>query len=336
MNQTMVGDDDSKGDDEKESDGGEVSSPASQDHHNHQHPFTEGEELEAEKREIEVEGGQIDSEAKPSVSQDNHSHQHSFTEGEVEEVEKREIELEGIVQMDRELKPAHESESKDIKIEYVEPERKTHEKGSWESSSSSSDDESQVEKNVLLVVTAPVVDSASQVVNQVMDCNSLEDSRSSFVETALVVDLDHVSSFDEVIHQNGSASVDKSVNCDVVQSVLKENGEKKLPLLDGNVRFSPVVLDLGSQEKENVVVSKSDENAVASSDATQQNRDKLLPSYDAPRSDNSNGVEHAKDSEVHENCSDSQPLVASAPQLVQTTSWKSCCGLFELFTDSSR
>lgn len=31
-----------------------------------------------------------------------------------------------------------------------------------------------------------------------------------------------------------------------------------------------------------------------------------------------------------------KPQVASAPQTVQTTSWKSCCGIFELFTGSNR
>ncbi|GMP44872.1 hypothetical protein CsSME_00013620 [Camellia sinensis var. sinensis] len=47
----MVGDDDPKVHDEKESDGGGAGSLASQDHHNHNHPFTEGDEEEMKNRE---------------------------------------------------------------------------------------------------------------------------------------------------------------------------------------------------------------------------------------------------------------------------------------------
>ncbi|CAK9163652.1 unnamed protein product, partial [Ilex paraguariensis] len=57
--------------------------------------------------------------------------------------------------------------------------------------------------------------------------------------------------------------------------------------------------------------------------------------YNAPGADTSNGAEHLKDPEVPE-CSDIQPLGDSALRPVQTTSWKSCCGLFELLTGSNK
>lgn len=59
MNQNMAGDENVKHQDDKESDVGEVSSPASQDHHRQQNLLTEGEEEEIEKearveREIKI------------------------------------------------------------------------------------------------------------------------------------------------------------------------------------------------------------------------------------------------------------------------------------------
>ncbi|TKY73010.1 hypothetical protein E2542_SST01757 [Spatholobus suberectus] len=48
------------------------------------------------------------------------------------------------------------------------------------------------------------------------------------------------------------------------------------------------------------------------------------------------GAEHVKDSDTPE-CSENQPIVASAPHVVQkTSSWLSCCGLFEALLGSSR
>uniref|UniRef100_A0A5B6Z2Y1 Putative enolase-phosphatase E1 n=1 Tax=Davidia involucrata TaxID=16924 RepID=A0A5B6Z2Y1_DAVIN len=350
---SQQGDDDLKTHDEKESDG-EVSSPTSQDHHNDQHPFAEGEEEELEKRENASSARSFVTEMKPIEAVNNDG----------ESTQKVAIE-EAVVQIDSNLKPEDDSESKNVSIEYVELSR---EGGS--SSSSSSDDESHiVEKNIVVmesgelkegaynsreltegaynsvsesatfVDSVKLVDSLSEVVTKVTDSVPVGEAYNSVVETATFVDSDKVSLSEEMVQVTESESVENFVTSDVVELGLKENGKKMLPSEDESTGVSSVMTDLGSQNKEDKVVSTPNENAAASSNAmgfaAQENEDKLLLSFNAPRVDTSIGVEHIKDSGIPES-SDSQTQVASAPQAVQTTSWRSCCGLFEVLTGSNR
>uniref|UniRef100_A0A5B6Z4T1 Putative enolase-phosphatase E1 n=1 Tax=Davidia involucrata TaxID=16924 RepID=A0A5B6Z4T1_DAVIN len=345
----MVGDDDLKTHDEKESDGGEVSSPGSQDHHNHQHPFTEGEEEEVEKKEDTSSARSFVTENKPMGAVTNDG----------ESIQKVAIE-EGVVQIDSNLKPEDDSESKNVSIEYVE---ELHHGGSsregGSSSSSSSDDESHVfEKNIVVLESkdgdydsvsesAPFVESVkpvsslSEVVTQITDCVPVGEAYNLAVETAPVVDSDKVSLSEEVVQvtETESAPIENFMASDVVELGLKKDGERMLTSVEEGTGVSSVVMDLGSQNKEDIVVSTSDQNAAASLDAmgfaAQENEDKLLVSFNASRVDTNNGAEHIKTSGIPES-SDSQPLVASAPGARQTTSWKSCCGLFEVLTGSNR
>ncbi|KAA8519571.1 hypothetical protein F0562_013805 [Nyssa sinensis] len=351
------GDDDLKTHDEKESDGGEVSSPMSQDYHSEQHPFTEGEEKEVEKREDVSSARSFVTENKPmeAVNDDGES------------AHKVAIE-EAVVQIDSKLED--DSESKNVSIEYVESVKELHDVGSSReggsssssssSGSSSSDDESHVfEKKVVVVESGEategpynsvsesatfvdsvkLVDSLSEGVTQVTDNVPTGEAYNSVVETAAFVDSDKISLSKEIIQVTESAPVENFVTSDVVESELKENGKKFLLSVDESIGVSSIVMDMGSQNKEDKVVSRSDENTAPSSDAlgfaAQENEDKLLLSFNAPRVDTSISAEHIKDSEIPES-SDSQPLVASAPQAVQTSSWKSCCGLFEVLTGSNR
>ncbi|TYG48698.1 hypothetical protein ES288_D10G036300v1 [Gossypium darwinii] len=55
----------------------------------------------------------------------------------------------------------------------------------------------------------------------------------------------------------------------------------------------------------------------------------------SPPAEASNVTEKTQDSESHDH-SKKQPLVASTPPAVQTTSFLSCCGLFDVLTGSGR
>ncbi|KAE9587630.1 hypothetical protein Lal_00021885 [Lupinus albus] len=61
--------------------------------------------------------------------------------------------------------------------------------------------------------------------------------------------------------------------------------------------------------------------------AMKKNEDKVYPG--------SHSSQHVDDSDTLE-CSENQPLVASAPRVIQKASWLNCCGLFEVLTGSSR
>ncbi|KAL1562606.1 hypothetical protein AAHA92_05170 [Salvia divinorum] len=58
--------------------------------------------------------------------------------------------------------------------------------------------------------------------------------------------------------------------------------------------------------------------------------ERLSLSYNAPIATHDKGADLVKDSGVTE------PLLVPPPRPMKTTSWKGCCGLFELFTDSDR
>ncbi|KAM7500622.1 hypothetical protein LguiA_025036 [Lonicera macranthoides] len=285
--------------DEKESDGGEGSSPASQDHSTHQHPFTEQEEdQEVEKREDP-----------PSVQ--------SFLSESLRGGEPRE--RQGCVRIEKELKSDEGFESKNVIIEWG---KELHDGSSSGSSSSrSSDDESRIlDKKIVVVETATPVDSVKLVEPLSEAVTQANDS--------VPVDV------------NKSVSGDSIMNSSVVVGLgLKDNGKQKLPSLDQNIRVSPVT-GFMSKKEEDEVVSTSNEQATSSLDAndsvsaTQVDEDRPLLSVNASKVGTSNGQEHARYSET--DCSVNEPLIASAPQTVQKTSWKGCCGIFELFSGSNR
>ncbi|KAI3466785.1 hypothetical protein Pfo_023448 [Paulownia fortunei] len=139
------GGDDVKNQDDKESDVGEVSSPASQVHHSHQNILTEGEEEEIE------EGDNISN--PPSVEGVN-----------IEVADEPNIVVEEtVVPVERKYKIEDESDKKDGRFEHDDTARKSYNggsSGSSSNSSSSSDDESHSIKSGQAVDDiAPVVDS---------------------------------------------------------------------------------------------------------------------------------------------------------------------------------
>ncbi|KAL8113161.1 hypothetical protein AgCh_020472 [Apium graveolens] len=283
-------------------------------------------------------------------SKDQHSSEHSFPEGDGKEVEKREgnssgqlvvggvtsgenVKTEGgIVQIEWELKSEEDYGSKEESIKSKE----VHTGGSSGSSSSSSssnssrsssDDESNVEKKTEIIEARQPVDSSSKAASQVVT-DMLAGENVSEVTPG------KASLTEEVVQVNGSASSGHPMTSNGgYKGKIQENSNEGLPRSDNTV-IPSVPMDLGSSKKEDKIVSTSEENPPQDS-ATEEKDDKLLLSFNAPSVHTSNGADHIRESESPE-CSDSQPLVVSAPQVVQKASFKSCCGIFDFFTSSDR
>ncbi|KAI8569001.1 hypothetical protein RHMOL_Rhmol02G0245100 [Rhododendron molle] len=326
------GDDDLNMQDDRES--GEVSPHTSEDHHNHQNPSTEGkEEEEIEQREDNATVRSIVPESVPMLEIDSKE----------ESTQKMVMDVSNIIQIDWDLKPDDDSDNENAGIDYVESVKESRGvSGSSNSSGSnkSSDEKSHyVEKNGVVKESGePKVDDPKPTarddfleLNQAGDgfpvINDLDvkvpkgdacDPRT--VNSVKPVDLpglpqvkDGASITEAYNSVAGTVPVDQrehvseerlnvdelpaenAMSSNQFQSGLKENGQNE------GSGISPVVMDMGSQLNEEKVDSTA---------------------------------EHTKDSVMSE-CSDSQPLVASAPRPVQTTSWMSCCGLFEVFTGGS-
>ncbi|KAH9749263.1 hypothetical protein KPL70_005314 [Citrus sinensis] len=292
-----LGNDDPKSQDERESDGGEAGSPASQDHHNHQHPFQEG-NGELEKRD-------------PTPVRSSDSERKSMAE-----VAQG---LEDAVNIGREVKTEDDSGSQSINIRHVEFVKESH---GGSSSSSSSDNESQVcekraashngENNPADLFPKEVIQGNEKA--------SLVEADNSAVETAptghSVEPL--ITESEEVIHVTQGDLVEISAVPDVVES-LKENKESKRneekgnPFVEDNNGTSPTVVET----------------------VTNENEGKILPTSVTPTDEISNVGESTRDSKIPD-CSENQPFIASAPRVEQRTSWMSCCGLFDVLTCSSR
>lgn len=269
----LLGNDDPKSQDERESDGGEAGSPASQDHHNHQHPFQEG-NGELEKRD-------------PTPVRSSDSERKSMAE-----VAQG---LEDAVNIGREVKTEDDSGSQSINIRHVEFVKESH---GGSSSSSSSDNESQVcekraashngENNPADLFPKEVIQGNEKA--------SLVEADNSAVETAptghSVEPL--ITESEEVIHVTQGDLVEISAVPDVVES-LKENKESKRneekgnPFVEDNNGTSPTVVE--------TVTNENDDG-------------KILPTSVTPTDETSNVGESTRDSKIPD-CSENQvfPLV---------------------------
>ncbi|KAI8525769.1 hypothetical protein RHMOL_Rhmol13G0255800 [Rhododendron molle] len=199
-----------------------------------------------------------------------------------------------------------------------------------------------------------------------------EEPSNLLMKTIPPISLENVS--EEVVHPNDSTPVENPECSGDFESGLKENGENEgsgvsqvvmdtgsqlvndSTLMEnpacscglesgliengkiGTSGGSPVLPDAESQPKEDVVSPSTVKYIVASSvaigSAVKEDKERLMLSSSVPPLENSNGAENDKDQMTTE-CSDSRPLVASAPQPVHKTSWISCCGVFELFRASN-
>ncbi|KAL8507240.1 hypothetical protein ACS0TY_017962 [Phlomoides rotata] len=293
------GGDDAKHQEDKDS---EVSSPASQDHHSQHNLLTEGEEEEIDKREKDLN--------LPSV------------EGtKIEAGDERNIVVEGAEE---------ESSEKNGRFEHDETSRKSYDGGSsgssGSSSSSSSDDESHGTKsNQAVVHITPIVDSVKVADTfsgehvEAIDSTHVEGPSSSIIENVTPVVSEKIP---EKAKLDMSSPANNSAVPPIVESVFSANGEKKQSSVEEQVGVSEASNDAASHEKEAIIPSVEN--------IAQENNDQLNLSYNEPAAAADNGRDAEKDSGVTE------PLLVPAPHAEQTTSWKSCCGLFELFSGSGR
>ncbi|KAL2475092.1 Uncharacterized protein Adt_35828 [Abeliophyllum distichum] len=277
------GDDVLKHQDDKETDGGEVSSPASQDHNSHQQHFTEEEE--------EVEKGEDTS-------------NFVFIEGVKNEGVKEQkmvAEEKSVVQVEKELKHEHESGKKDVMIEYDELPEKSYDGGvsgsssSNSSNSSSSDDESRgFEKNKDTVHDASVdlakaADSLSERPAEVFHGALVEQAGNSVVQTCPVVGLEKVSLLNEEVQVNTGAPLDISKT----SPVLKENVEE-LKAADESFVFSAGgtngVSDMEVVEATVQPAETADATSDANECAAQGTDDKLTLSYNVAENKKDSGV----------------------------------------------
>ncbi|GMY37834.1 muscle M-line assembly protein unc-89 [Fagus crenata] len=326
------GNDDLKSQDGKESDGGEVSTPASRDLDSDHNSFNEGnEELEE----------QDPSSIRSFVAEDK------SMEGvpiDVEGEQKIGSEDDGAVKIERELKSDDNSERKNGIFEHIESTKQAHNRDDQSSSSSSSsDDETRViekkkEEAYNSVVEASSYDDLVKPVNcsleevtQVTENALVGETVKSIAESVPLIDTVEsvVSVSKEKIHITESAPVENPVIGDLGESGSKES-EKNFSL---KLNEAPaVVTDLALKKTEDKVFPLSDETVQAHLNVVESvsngYEDTILPSSSAPVAATSNGAAYVSDSEIPE-CSENEPLVAPAPQVVRRTSWLSCCGLFD-------
>ncbi|KAF8391136.1 hypothetical protein HHK36_023437 [Tetracentron sinense] len=293
------GNDDLKSYNEKESDGGEVSSPTSQAHQHHQLAQEEGEE----KRESSSVGSVVTVDHKPMEGSTNGEGEGTQKVEPEEEVLwvvrelKPEDDSEGTQNVEpeeevlwvvSELKPEENSESQNFSIEHVGSVKESHDVGSPEDSRSL-DNSSSDEESGLVDKNPPVMEQGKLEVevffNSDMDTAPLADSVVPVVsmseEATLVVE---------------ATPVEIPGASDVIELVSEEKEVKMLPPSDENTGVSPGLLDLTMKENEDKMLPLSDENTGVSSSVM----DKLLQQSDAPSVETSNGGEHSKKSEIPE------------------------------------
>lgn len=300
------GSDDGRHRDGKDSDVCEVSSPmASQDPHNQQNTsIEEGEEVIHAEKIVPTDGGvKIDAADKSVIA--------------AEEV--------NVTSANREVGIEDDSSKEDVRLEHKEGATKgscdgasSRSSSSSSSSRSSSDDESHgIKSSQAVEDIAPVVDSVTVT-------HFLSESK---VETSDSVVPDKVPSLDQKVEVDINP-----VALSSVKSVVEETGEKETSCFEDKVIISTSAPDTALEPKEEATIH-SIENISTISDpkeecVLQATDDQLIVSYNAPATIAENGANNIVDSGVTE------PMVRTAPRSVQTTSWKSCCGLFEVFAGS--
>ncbi|XP_073156919.1 uncharacterized protein [Henckelia pumila] len=263
------------------------------------------------------------------TSQDHNGHQDLLTEGGEEEIEKGEntshtpaeeslktkdseepsivVEDDVVVPVDREF----EIEDKSSKKADGNSSRSSSRSSSGNSSDSSSDDESHcIKKGEAAKDIAPVLElgngneSFSAVPAENIVGAEIDDGVDSVVENFPTEELKNISTLGDKVE------TDTSISPFIIEPI--ESEEKRLGFVEDN-GSSTVIMDVPLKRKD-----ESIENIVApdiKECVTQESHDI--------------GVELEKDSGVTE------VLLVPAPRPVQTT-WKSCCGLFEVFSRSGR
>ncbi|KAF9672563.1 hypothetical protein SADUNF_Sadunf11G0055200 [Salix dunnii] len=283
--------------DERESDCGEVGSPVSQDQHNHQHPFNEG-NGDSEK------GG-------PSPA-NSFAHQNKPIEGvpgDAEGSHKVEPEDNSAVKIEREVNSEQNVESKDI-IEHVDCRKESHDEDDRSSSSSSSSNESQVFENKSNEANDEEKEkeagSFPNEVKQIPENEKLvkEVNNNSVVETVSAVYLVNpvvpISETGVLVME--SVQVENSEVLEVVESGFEENENRFLDISNEVVEVSPTIV-VPNKNKDKVFPT-SDENVGASSNVVGSsvygNLGKTSASSDSHSTGTGNGADENKDTDALE------------------------------------
>lgn len=369
---SFPGEEDLKRDD-KESDS-EGSSPASQDYQNHQNQFTEGEVEDGEKqlddshdrsveenefngvkhegKEVEIvgneEGGLVQVERELKVECESESQKISVENAET------------MIESNRGGLQRSSSSSSSSVEKYDVADKNDVVVDDAPTVELVKDIESLLDKNSIVVDDAPAVEL-------VKDNESLPDEQVAdiLVETTSACDLDKAAISEDIVQVTTSASDADNVIASAVEPVVKEKGEENLCVVDEKDTASDTVVEnwkenLGaivdkatiSEVLMETVSEKRDETATAAScdasaissgntlentdakaSAILENEEKIEAPHSIPKIDASVSAD-VKESPARE-CHDHQ-LTALPSRPVQTTSWKSCCGLFELFAGSNR
>ncbi|OIW19266.1 hypothetical protein TanjilG_20391 [Lupinus angustifolius] len=300
---------------EKGSDGGEVSSPEHHDHddNHHQNPFNEGTE------EVK-EAGPLT--AQP-IASDAKSTEEIRSDIQIDKVVG--VKEDSVVLVEGDMKSEQSSESKDLSFEQIENAKESYYRNA--NGSSTSNDESVAEKNTKghdynsIEVSIEChefvkpIDSSPSNMTLIAENAPVEETGNSAAESS-VNSVKAVASLSEAEKDdNGSVLLEKSVvpSIGVTNLAMKLNEDHAYPLTDESARASNL-----------------EEPKPKGCDS------KVLASFSANTfTKSSNSAKHIKDSETPE-YSENQPLLASAPRTVRKTSWLSCCGLFEVLSGSNR
>ncbi|GJT94152.1 hypothetical protein Tco_1082997 [Tanacetum coccineum] len=209
------------------------------------------------------------------------------------------------------------SQDQSIEVERVEHEKNSKDEGSKSKSSSSSssssdgsDDESRVvDKEVVVTESVPVVEPevlAPIVDEPVKEAEPLVEEVAHVIEEKKDLVVEEVVAPVVVEEETAVVSeIDPKEDCptssEVVEPVLKESEVEKLPLSD---------------EKACV------EEDVASSTPAKDSISEV------------NGASGANETDTPEHSDRQAPVASTSLSVQKTTSWKSCCGLFDLFSGS--
>ncbi|XP_027330793.1 uncharacterized protein LOC113846565 [Abrus precatorius] len=292
-----LGNDELKSQDEKGSDVGEGGSPA---HGDHDHPFDEGNE-EVEERE-------------PSVAQSSAAASKDLDEVPIDaaKIDETEGGKEGVVVIEWDVKSEESCEGKDVAKE------SDHGNGNF----GSSIDE--------IVNVKSTMEESHNSTKETVAFDELDKSiDSSHAKMTLIAENAPVEEAGNLVAESSVDSVKAAASISEVKNSDTEN-----VLVEKSMGSQVGGTDLTAKKSEDKVYPFSDQNVTTSilEEPRPGESDSKVSSAsvsDSPTPESAIGAEHVKDSDTPE-LSENQPLVASAPRVVQKTSWLSCCGLFEV------
>ncbi|XP_057417104.1 uncharacterized protein LOC130711483 [Lotus japonicus] len=312
------GDDELKSLDEKGSDGGESGSPAHHEHGDHDHPFNDGSE--------EVE--EVDLSAAQQFATEANSVEEVSDDVKIDEVlvEKED----SVVVIERDLQSEEISERRNESFEHGETAKE---------SPYYEDQKNGVTSNGESLAEENSKDDDNHSFEEEIACHELVKSSDSSQPSELISTTESA-----LIEEPGESAAEYSDNslkaADSVPEVENGDAGSRSVSLEKSVVPPVEVTNLAMKENEDNAYPLTDEKNAATSSLEEsipmEHDSKVLtPSSASPSTEFTNGTKHIQNSQTPE-FSENQPRVTSAPNMVQKTSWLSCCGLFEVLSGSNR